>query len=61
VLRDVRMQVARKLLRDPGRTVTQVAFAVGYGSTAAFSRAFSAHQGIAPQEWRTASGARHPE
>jgi AraC-like DNA-binding protein len=58
VLRDVRMQVARKQLRDPARTVTQVAFAVGYGSTAAFSRAFSAHQGVGPQEWRTASRAR---
>lgn len=61
VLRDVRMQVARKLLRDPDRTVTQVAFAVGYGSTAAFSRAFSAHEGVAPQEWRTSSRARDPE
>ncbi|MHA6629974.1 helix-turn-helix transcriptional regulator [Pseudonocardia sichuanensis] len=61
VLRDVRMQVARKLLRDPGRTVTQIAFAVGYGSTAAFSRAFSAHQGVAPQEWRTSSLARDPQ
>jgi len=61
VLRDVRMQVARKLLRDPGRTVTQVAFAVGYGSTAAFSRAFAAHQGVAPQEWRTSSLARDPQ
>ncbi|OZM77798.1 helix-turn-helix transcriptional regulator [Pseudonocardia sp. MH-G8] len=61
VLRDVRMQVARKLLRDRGRTVTQIAFAVGYGSTAAFSRAFSAHQGVAPQEWRTSSLARDPQ
>lgn len=61
VLRDVRMQVARKLLRDPARTVTQVAFAVGYGSTAAFSRAFSAHQGTGPQEWRQASRTRDPQ
>ncbi|HYH30418.1 MAG TPA: AraC family transcriptional regulator [Pseudonocardia sp.] len=61
VLRDVRMQVARKLLRDPARTVTQVAFAVGYGSTAAFSRAFSAHQGVGPQEWRTMSRTRDPQ
>jgi len=58
VLRDVRMQVARKLLRDPARTVTQVAFAVGYGSTAAFSRAFSAYEGVGPQEWRASSRAR---
>jgi AraC-like DNA-binding protein len=61
VLRDVRMQVARKLLRDPARTVTQVAFAVGYGSTAAFSRAFSAYEGVGPQEWRASSRARDPQ
>ena len=58
ILRDVRMREARRLLDDPSRPVEYVASAVGYGSTAAFSRAFSAHHGIPPQSWRAASPAR---
>lgn len=57
VLREARMRAARQLLRDPARPVEQVAHAVGYGSTAAFSRAFSAHHGLGPQAWRRGSGA----
>jgi AraC-like DNA-binding protein len=64
VLREVRMDEARRLLSDPARAVEHVARTVGYGSTAAFSRAFSAHHGLAPQAWRsaasTASGPREP-
>jgi AraC-like DNA-binding protein len=61
VLRDLRMQHARRLLADPSRSVEQVGHTVGYGSAAAFSRAFSAHHRMAPQAWREASVARHPE
>ncbi|WP_166845862.1 helix-turn-helix transcriptional regulator [Isoptericola sp. BMS4] len=57
VLREARMRAARQLLRDPARPVEHVAHAVGYGSTAAFSRAFSAHHGLGPQAWRRGSGA----
>ncbi len=53
VLRDVRMLEARRLLRDKELPITSVAFAVGYGSVAAFSRAFAAHHDdVPPQEWR---------
>nr|WP_246084063.1 AraC family transcriptional regulator [Nocardioides plantarum] len=62
VLRDARMQEARRLLRGsvPGSVqgavqVEQVAHAVGYGSAAAFSRAFAAQHGVPPQAWRAAS------
>lgn len=58
VLREARMREARRLLDDLSRPVEYVAFAVGYGSTAAFSRAFSSHHGIGPQAWRDASPAR---
>ncbi|GGR50794.1 AraC-like DNA-binding protein [Nocardioides luteus] len=51
-LRDVRMRAARHLLTGSDRPVEQVAYAVGYGSGAAFSRAFSAVHGSAPQAWR---------
>lgn len=52
VLRELRMNEARDLLADQ-RPVGAVASAVGYGSTAAFSRAFSSHHGVAPQAWRS--------
>lgn len=57
VLREARMRAARQLLRDPAHPVERVAHTVGYGSTAAFSRAFSAHHGVGPQAWRRGSGA----
>jgi AraC-like DNA-binding protein len=58
VLREVRMQEARRLLRSgsPGSVqVEQVAHAVGYGSAAAFSRAFASQHGVPPQAWRTSA------
>lgn len=61
VLREIRMQQARTLLADPSRSVEQIGYAVGYGSAAAFSRAFSAHHGTGPQVWRATSGAPHLE
>ncbi|MDM4763829.1 AraC family transcriptional regulator [Galbitalea sp. SE-J8] len=57
VLRDLRMNAARDLLASSTSSVGSVAFAVGYGSTAAFSRAFAAHHGTAPQAWRDARAA----
>lgn len=55
LVREIRMREARLLLGDTGRPVTQIAFAVGYGSVAAFSRAFSAHHGLPPHIWRSGS------
>jgi len=61
VLRDVRMNRARTLLAEqPDLPVTRVAFEVGYGSVAAFSRAFTADHGVSPLAWRV-SAARHPQ
>jgi len=61
VLREIRMQQARRLLADEVRSVGEIGHAVGYGSLAAFSRAFSAHHRMAPQEWRVASAAGSPQ
>lgn len=56
VLREIRMQRARELL-GASQPVTRVAFDVGYGSVASFSRAFTAQHGVSPQAWRaSASG-----
>lgn len=43
-----RMQIARRLLRDEALPVQEVATRVGYGSTSAFSVAFSRHVGEPP-------------
>ncbi|WP_333769404.1 AraC family transcriptional regulator [Streptomyces sp. IBSBF 2435] len=62
VLREVRMRHARELLAGTNRPVEQIAFTVGYGSAAAFSRAFSADHGSSPQAWRSCPGpAQQPE
>ncbi|MBL7488924.1 helix-turn-helix domain-containing protein [Frankia sp. AgB1.9] len=64
ILRELRMHHARTLLADGSQPVGRVASAVGYGSVAAFSRAFAAHHGAAPQAWRAAtssSAAGHPQ
>lgn len=47
-----RMQLATRLLADPGAKVAAVADAVGYESEAAFSRAFKKCAGVAPAVWR---------
>jgi AraC-like DNA-binding protein len=64
ILRDLRMNEARRLLGESAHPVGVVAHAVGYGSTPAFTRAFSSHHGAAPQTWRHAvhtSGTRQPD
>lgn len=55
ILRELRMHQARALLADAAQPVGRVASAVGYRSVAAFSRAFAAHHGVAPQAWRAAT------
>ena len=50
-VREARMRVARQLLADKDHSVTHVAFAVGYGSVAAFSRAFTSVHGTTPRIW----------
>ncbi|MFD2026250.1 helix-turn-helix transcriptional regulator [Promicromonospora aerolata] len=52
MLREVRMHRARTLLAEGWLPVTRVAFEVGYGSVAAFSRAFTAEHGVSPLGWR---------
>ena len=47
-----RMQIAAQLLRETSASLGQVAVSVGYGSEAAFSRAFKREFGAAPASWR---------
>ena len=61
MLREVRMHRARTLLTVERLSVTRVAFEVGYGSVAAFSRAFAADHGVSPLAWRTAPAVAGPD
>lgn len=47
-----RLRAARARLREPGRTVGQLAHAAGYESAEAFSRAFKREFGLSPARWR---------
>jgi AraC family transcriptional regulator, activator of mtrCDE len=52
LLTDIRMTLAAGALRDPARSAGEVADSVGYQSEAAFQRAFKAHMGLTPAQWR---------
>lgn len=47
-----RMQLATRMLIEPGVKIVSIANAVGYESEAAFSRAFKKNVGVAPASWR---------
>jgi AraC-like DNA-binding protein len=46
------MQVAARLLEQPGRSLESVAEEVGYRSESAFNRAFKNVVGVPPGSWR---------
>lgn len=60
LLRAVRMNLARRLLAEQRLAITRVAFEVGYGSVAAFSRAFATDHGVSPLAWRATHDAAGP-
>jgi AraC-like DNA-binding protein len=47
-----RMQLARQMLLETNRNVAQIAYDVGYGSEAAFTRAFRREHDAPPAGWR---------
>ena len=51
-LANSRMQVATQKLRSTSASLAQIADMVGYGSEAAFSRAFKKSFGSAPATWQ---------
>ncbi|GHC16536.1 GlxA family transcriptional regulator [Aidingimonas halophila] len=51
---DIRLQQARKLLRDSDRPVGDIALQTGFSSGAHFSTAYRNHYGITPREERLA-------
>ncbi|MBL8698653.1 MAG: AraC family transcriptional regulator [Alphaproteobacteria bacterium] len=55
-LTSLRLQSARRELRETRKTIAQLAHGVGYGSEEAFSRAFKREFGRSPRHWRTDGG-----
>jgi AraC family transcriptional regulator len=49
---NLRMDAARALLRETGKSVTDVAFAVGYSSSSYFAQAFRKETGLSPSDYR---------
>ena len=47
-----RMRIAANMLRDGSQSTANIAFAVGFGSEAAFNRAFKREFGEPPATWR---------
>ncbi|MFK7845097.1 MAG: AraC family transcriptional regulator [Rhodothermales bacterium] len=52
-LEKVRYEIARQLLTDNEMPLTQIAAALNYSDSTAFSRAFKGWSGNTPSEWRT--------
>jgi AraC-like DNA-binding protein len=55
ILAEVQCEIATRLLRDPNRTIQQVAYEMGFSSPSAFHRAFKRWTGQSPSEVRPAS------
>ncbi len=52
ILLSVRQQLAEQYLRDSSISVTELSDILGYANPSAFSRAFKAATGLAPDPWR---------
>ncbi len=52
LLQDTRLQLARKYLRQPNRSVVETAYLLGFSEPSTFSRAFKRWTGVAPVEFR---------
>ena len=52
-LQRLRIQKAMQLLADPAKSVTDVAFEVGYHDSGYFSRAFKQETGVSPKQFRS--------
>jgi AraC-like DNA-binding protein len=55
LLQDTRLQLARKYLRQPSRSVVETSYLLGFSEPSTFSRAFKRWTGVAPAEFREMS------
>lgn len=61
LIRDVRLEEACNQLRDSELRISCIAFATGFRSVSAFSRAFARKTGQSPREWRQQNAANKPK
>ncbi len=54
LLQDTRLQLACKYLRQPGRSILETAYLLGFSEPSTFSRAFKRWTGQSPNEFRAA-------
>lgn len=52
LLQDTRLQLARKYLRQPSRSVVETSYLLGFSEPSTFSRAFKRWTGMAPADFR---------
>jgi AraC-like DNA-binding protein len=52
LVQDTRLQLARKYLRSPGRSVVETSYLLGFSEPSTFSRAFKRWTGVAPADYR---------
>jgi AraC-like DNA-binding protein len=50
---DVRRELAERYLRDPGRSISEIAALLGFAHAPAFHKAFRRWKGVTPTEHRT--------
>ena len=53
VLDQVRFELAREMLSDPGLHIAEIAARLGYRMPSSFTRAFRRWSGSSPDHWRT--------
>lgn len=58
LLQDTRLQLAQKYLRQPGRSIVETAYMLGFSEPSTFSRAFKRWTGQAPLEYRKGNDSR---
>ena len=56
-VKEVRMRQAKKLLTESNEHIYQISDRIGYTNARNFSRAFHAHEGLWPKEYRQQNGA----
>jgi AraC-like DNA-binding protein len=52
LLQDTRLELARKYLANPGRSISEIAYLLGFSEPSTFSRAFKRWTGQAPADYR---------
>lgn len=55
VLAEVRAELAREYLREPGVSLAEIAWLLGFSDQSAFTRAFKRWTGLTPGAWRAAA------